>query len=43
VQRIPGGRRYYRKLLPLTPFALEQFEMTGYNLIISSESEPAKG
>lgn len=43
IQRIPGGRRFYRKLLPLMPFALEQFDLTGYDLVISSESGPAKG
>ncbi|PDT50435.1 glycosyl transferase [Sinorhizobium fredii] len=43
IQKIPGGRRFYRQLLPLMPFALEQFDLTGYDLIISSESGPAKG
>jgi glycosyltransferase involved in cell wall biosynthesis len=30
-------------MLPLCPFALEQFDLRGYDLIISSESGPAKG
>jgi glycosyltransferase involved in cell wall biosynthesis len=37
-----GGRRHYRKMLPLMPFALEQFDLTKYDLVISSESGPAK-
>ena len=37
------ARRYYRSLLPLMPFALEQLDLRGYDLIISSESGPAKG
>jgi glycosyltransferase involved in cell wall biosynthesis len=38
-----GGRRHYQKLLPLMPFALESFDLTDYDLVISSESGPAKG
>src|SRR5206468_6154105 len=33
----------YRSLLPLTPMALEHFDLRGYDLVISSESGPAKG
>jgi len=36
-------RRCYRSLLPLTPLALEHFDLRGYDLVISSESGPAKG
>src|SRR5581483_11751857 len=36
-------RRYYRSLLPLMPMALEQFDLRDYDLVISSESGPAKG
>lgn len=38
-----GGKRHYQKMLPLMPFALESFDLTGYDLIISSEAGPAKG
>ena len=38
-----GMKRYYRGLLPLMPVALESFDLRGYELIISSESGPAKG
>ncbi len=36
-------RRYYRALLPLMPMALESLDLRGYDLVISSESGPAKG
>ena len=35
-------RRVYRSLLPLMPMALEHFDLRGYDLVISSESGPAK-
>ena len=36
-------RRHYQSLLPLMPMALESFDLRGYDLVISSESGPAKG
>ena len=33
----------YKTYLPLMPLALEQLDLRGYDLIISSESGPAKG
>jgi glycosyltransferase involved in cell wall biosynthesis len=36
-------RKQYRNLLPLMPLALEQFDLRGYDLVVSSESGPAKG
>ena len=36
-------QRYYRSLLPLMPMALEHLDLRGYDLVISSESGPAKG
>ncbi len=36
-------RRHYRSLLPLMPMALEHFDLREYDLVISSESGPAKG
>ena len=36
-------RKAYRSLLPLMPMALEGFDLRGYDLIVSSESGPAKG
>lgn len=43
LQRIPAATRFHRHLLPLQPFALEQFDLSQYDLVISSESGPAKG
>jgi glycosyltransferase involved in cell wall biosynthesis len=37
------ARRYYRSLLPLMPIALESLDLSGYDLVVSSESGPAKG
>lgn len=36
-------RKGYRSLLPLMPLALESFDLREYDLIVSSESGPAKG
>ncbi|HLH42258.1 MAG TPA: glycosyltransferase [Bryobacteraceae bacterium] len=36
-------RRRHRALLPWMPSALENFDLRGYDLVISSESGPAKG
>lgn len=43
VQKLPGAVRHYQTFLPLYPMALEQFDLSGYDLVISSESGPAKG
>ncbi|MEL6700058.1 MAG: glycosyltransferase [Pseudomonadota bacterium] len=43
IARLPGGRKHYQKYLPLMPRALEAFDLTGYDVVISSESGPAKG
>ena len=36
-------RRFHRSLLPFMPWALESFDLRGYDLVISSESGPTKG
>ena len=36
-------RRFYQQLLPLMPLALENFDLRGFDMVISSESGPAKG
>jgi len=36
-------QRFHRGLLPLMPMALEAFDLRSYDLVISSESGPAKG
>lgn len=43
VSRLPWPARFYKAYLPLMPMALEQLDLRGYDLIISSESGPAKG
>jgi glycosyltransferase involved in cell wall biosynthesis len=43
LQKVPGIRRHYKKLLPLFPLALEQLKLDDYDLVISSESGAAKG
>jgi glycosyltransferase involved in cell wall biosynthesis len=43
VNRIPGATRWHRHFLPLYPLALEQFDFSDFDLVISSESGPAKG
>ena len=37
------GVKLYQKMLPLMPMALESFDLTDYDLVISSEAGPAKG
>lgn len=43
LQRIPGMRRNYRWFLPLMPLAIEQFDVSGYDLVLSSSYAVAKG
>lgn len=43
LQRIPGGSRHYQKLLPLMPLAFEQFDLSGYDVVLSSAHACAKG
>ena len=43
IGRLPGARRHYPKYLPLMPLASEQLDLSPYDLVISSESGPAKG
>ena len=43
IQKIPKASKIYTKLLPLMPSALEGLDLSGYDLVISSESGPAKG
>lgn len=43
IHRLPFARRLYQKYLPLMPIALEQLDLSSYDLVISNESGPAKG
>ena len=41
--RLPGATRRHRWLLPLYPAAMESFDLSGYDVIISSHHTAAKG
>ena len=43
VQNLPFVTDHYRKYLPLFPTAIEQFDLTGFDLVISSSHCVAKG
>lgn len=43
IQKLPFVKRFYRSFLPLMPLAIEQLDLSGYNLIISSSHAVAKG
>lgn len=43
LQKIPMGKRIFRNLLPLFPLAIEQFDLSAYELILSSSHCVAKG
>lgn len=43
VQRLPFGKTHYRSFFPIMPLAIEQFDMSGYDLILSSSYSFAKG
>jgi glycosyltransferase involved in cell wall biosynthesis len=41
--RLPGGRRFYRALVPLYPRAVESFDLSRYDLVVSTSHCAAKG
>lgn len=43
IQQLPGARTRYRSYLPLMPLAIEQLDLSGYDLILSSSHAVAKG
>ncbi len=43
IQRLPKARKKYRAYLPLMPLAVEQFDLSAYDLVISSSHAVAKG
>lgn len=42
LDRLPGLKRHYRKLLPLFPAAIRSFDLRGYDLILSTSHAVAK-
>ena len=43
INRLPFAKKLYRLYMPLMPNALMDFNLQGYDLVISSEAGPAKG
>ena len=43
IQRLPFARAHYRRYLPLAPIAVEQFDLAGHDIIVSSSYAVAKG
>ena len=43
LQSAPGIRSHYRRYLPVFPVAIEELDLTGYDLVISSSHCVAKG
>jgi glycosyltransferase involved in cell wall biosynthesis len=43
LQRMPGARSHFTRYLPLMPLAIQQFDLSGHDLIISSSHCVAKG
>ncbi len=43
IQKLPFAKKYYRTYLPLMPLAIEQLDLSSYDLIISSSHAVAKG
>lgn len=43
INRWPMAKKLYQKYMPFMPNALMELDLTGYDLVISSESGPAKG
>jgi glycosyltransferase involved in cell wall biosynthesis len=43
IQALPGAKKHYRNYLPLMPLAVEQFDLSAYDLVISSSYAVAKG
>jgi glycosyltransferase involved in cell wall biosynthesis len=41
--RIPSHGRFHRHFLPLYPLAVEQLDLRGYDLVITSDAGPMKG
>lgn len=43
IQNLPGARKHYRSYLPLMPLAIEQLDLSGYDIVLSSSHAVAKG
>ena len=43
IQNLPGARKHYRSYLPLMPIAIEQLDVSSYDVVISSSYAVSKG
>jgi len=43
IQKLPWGKTKYRNYFPLMPYAVEQFDLRAYDIVISSNHAVAKG
>jgi len=43
INKLPRASKWYKNYLPFMPLALETLDLSKYDLVISSESGPAKG
>ena len=43
IQRLPFARKHFRKFLGLMPLAIEQLDVSGYDLVLTSSHAVAKG
>jgi glycosyltransferase involved in cell wall biosynthesis len=43
IQRLPFARKHFRKFLGLMPLAIEQLDLSGYDLVLTSSHAVAKG
>jgi glycosyltransferase involved in cell wall biosynthesis len=43
IQRLPGAEKHFRNYLPLFPLAIEQLDVSGYDVVFSNSHSVAKG
>ncbi len=43
IQHLPFARKHFRQYLPLMPLAIEQFDLSDYDIVVSSNHAVAKG
>jgi glycosyltransferase involved in cell wall biosynthesis len=43
IQQMPFARKHFRQYLPLMPMAVEQFDLSGHDVVVSSNHAVAKG
>lgn len=43
IQKIPFSKNLYKYLLPFMPFAIEQLDLSGYDIVVSNSHAVAKG